>query len=54
MTVYSNGNFEVIKLTTCEGVMYMVKRIGVKGVMFICKGLIHATDTADRYKEFNI
>lgn len=54
MTMYSNGKFEVIKSLTCEGVRYMVKRVGVKGIMFICKGLTHAIDTADRYKEFNI
>lgn len=54
MTVYSNGNFEVIKSRTCDGIRYMVKRVGVKGIMFICKGLTHAIDTADRYKEFNM
>ena len=54
MTMYSNGKFEVIKLNTCEGVRYMVKCVVVKDIMFICKDLTHAIDTADRYKAFNI
>ncbi len=54
MVVYTNGNFEVIKAKTCDGVRYYVKRVGVKGIMFICKVLNHAIDTADRYKAFNL
>lgn len=54
MVVYSNGKFEVIKSRTCDGVRYMVKRVDVKGIIYICKGLTNAIDTANRYKEFNL
>ena len=49
MSVYTNDNYEVIKLSTNDGVCYGVKPIGVKGFDYMSNDIHKAISQADYY-----
>lgn len=49
MTVYTNDNYEVVKIHTNDEVRYGVKPIGVKGFDYISNDRDKAISQADYY-----
>lgn len=49
MSIYTNDNYEIVKIQANDGVRYGVKPIGVKGFDYISKDLDKAISQADYY-----